>query len=211
MTGSGARKDLVVLVPDKNMEAAVRQLLARPESLSTRGIAHDVFVHVERDPGCLLHAHDLLALYSNRYTYALVLLDHEGCGQESRLPKTLEEELVNRLEEAGWKGRAAAILIHPELEAWVWSDSPHVRESLRWPESAEELRARLVSKGLWKEGQDKPHRPKECVEYTLRYARHPRSSALYATLAAQVGLNRCVDPAFAKLKQTLQQWFPLSE
>jgi hypothetical protein len=39
--------------------------------------------------------------------------------------------------------------------------------------------------------------------------RQPRSSSVYRQLSQSVGFNRCTDQAFADLKTTLQQWFPL--
>lgn len=44
------RKDLVVLVPDKNMEASLRGLLSRCAALGLRDVTFDLFVHPERDP-----------------------------------------------------------------------------------------------------------------------------------------------------------------
>ncbi len=52
--------------------------------------------------------------------------------------------------------------------------------------------------------------PKGSMEAVLRAVRRPRSSSIYNELAAQVSLRRCVDPAFNKLKTTLQDWFPAS-
>ncbi|MFB3133348.1 MAG: hypothetical protein ACE10K_12585, partial [Rhodothermales bacterium] len=57
----------------------------------------------------------------------------------------------------------------------------------------------------------KPQRPKEAVEAVLRATDTPRSSSLYRQLAQKVSLNRCDDPAFLKLKSTLQEWFGIRE
>lgn len=202
-----ARKDLVVLVPDKCIEAAIGGLLSRPEALAIRPLRHDIFTHPERDPGCLLRSRDILAPLSSRYTHALVVLDHDGCGRESEPRETLEQAIVECLEER-WSGRAEAVVIAPELEAWVWSDSPHVATQLGWKDGLPSLRTWLSNQGCWDTSLPKPEDSKACVDKTLRQLQKPRSSALYGELAQRVSISRCTDPAFAKFLQTMRTWFP---
>jgi len=76
-------QDLVVLVPDKNMESAVTQLLQRPQALGIRPITFDVFVHIGRDPGCYGKAHDFLRPFAGQYQYALVMFDSDLRGVSS--------------------------------------------------------------------------------------------------------------------------------
>jgi len=45
--------DLIALVADADMEAAVRALLSRPSALGIRSITFDVKRHIQRDAGCL--------------------------------------------------------------------------------------------------------------------------------------------------------------
>lgn len=208
MSADLLRKDLVLLVADKNMEASLRGLLSRFHSPGFRPVAFDLYVHPERDPGCLLRGHDFLRLFVSRYERALVLLDHEGCGREAAERSVLESQLEERLSEAGWRERAAAVVISPELENWVWSDSPHVDRALGWDSSTTPLSNWLREKGLLEAGAAKPAKPKEAVELTLRTARKPRSSAMYLELAKSVGTDRCTDPAFLKLRRCLREWFP---
>jgi hypothetical protein len=202
-------KDLVLLVADKNMEGSLKGILARPAALGLREISFDPYVHPEQDPGCLRRCHTFLQSFTHQYRYALVLLDHEGCGREETDRLELETELEDRLNGAGWEGRAAAVVIAPELEIWVWSDSPHVERVLGWKEAERPLRDWLVERGYLAPGQLKPHRPKEAVEKILRTVRLPRSSSLYNELARKVGLDRCIDPSFAKLRRLLREWFPI--
>ncbi len=132
MTPAGSR-DLIVLVADKNTEFSIRGLLSkRSSALRIRPLVFDIFVHPQRDPGCLRLAHDFLRPHSSRYGHALVVLDRDGCGQEHRKKRTeLEQQIEERLAQSGWStGRAAAVVIEPELEAWVWSQSPHVEAGL---------------------------------------------------------------------------------
>ena len=124
-----ARRDLVVLVADKNIEAVMVGLLGRPQSLGIRAISFDVFVHPRRDPGCLTGADDFLRPFSSAYHYALVLFDHEGCGRELISPEALAGEVKARVEGVGWADRAEAVVLAPELEIWAWTESPHVPRS----------------------------------------------------------------------------------
>jgi hypothetical protein len=202
------RKDLVLLVADKNMEASLKGLLSRFQALGLRQLTFDLYVHPERDPGCLLRAHEFLRPFVNRYERALVLLDHEGCGREAVERSMLELELERRLGEGGWAGRAAAVVISPELENWVWSDSPHIDRALGWDTQTVPLRTWLREKGLLEIEAAKPARPKEAVELVLFTARKPRSSSIYFGLAQLVSTDRCTDPAFLKLRSCLREWYP---
>lgn len=200
------QKDLVILCADKNMEYTLRGILARPAALGLKSFDYDLFVHPEHDPGCLNRGHDFLNLYAQSHAHALLLFDHEGCGRHSELAEILEAEVETRLAPQGWAG-CAAIVITPELENWVWSDSPHVDATLGWEGKTPPLRQWLEQRGDWPAGKIKPPRPKEAVEAALRTARKQRSSALYQDLAGKVSFNRCSDRAFVKLKSSLQAWF----
>jgi hypothetical protein len=208
MSSDLLRKDLILLVADKNMEASLRGLLSRSQSLRFRPVTFDLYVHIERDPGCLLRGHDFLRTFVGRHERALVILDHAGCGREAVERSALESEIEARLGDAGWGDRAAAIVISPELENWVWSDSPHIARALGWGGREVSLKDWLVEKGFLDAGAIKPARPKEAVELVLRTARKPRSSSIYFELAQSVSTDRCTDPAFLKLKSCLRGWFP---
>jgi len=209
MTGAPdlARKDLIVLVADKNMEAVVTGLLGRPQSLGMRPITFDVFVHPRRDPGCLTGADDFLRPFCGAYRYALVLFDHEGCGRESVPAEALADEVKTRLESVGWTDRAEVVVLAPELEVWAWTDSPHVAHALGWAGQMPSLRAWLVEHGYWQPDEAKPRRPKAAFEAVLRQVRKPRSSAIYGDLARSVSLKGHTEPAFLRLTQALQKWF----
>jgi len=198
-------KDLVVLVADSNMKAAVQTLIEkRHKSLGIRQVQADFFVHPERDAGVLLRAHIFLQQFHNEYRYALVMFDHEGCGQENKPAEELEQEAKQRLEQSEWQRRCEVIVLEPELEAWVWSSSPHVPKVLGLTlEQMQQILSRFPQNNF-----GKPERPKEAMEECLRQAKIPRSSSIYAELAETVGLQNCVDPTFVKFRQTLQEWFP---
>jgi hypothetical protein len=122
----------------------------------------------------------------------------------------VERTLRERLERAGWEGRCDAIVLDPEIEAWVWSTSEHVADCLGWAGPPASLREWLVGMGLWEEGAEKPRRPKEAVEAVQRTSQKRRSPRLYGQLAARVSLRPCVDPAFLRFCNVLREWFPPS-
>lgn len=201
--------DLIALVADGNMLAAVRGLMQRRASLHISGtFSFEIRPHPERDPGCRVRSHDFLRPFQNQYRFALVMFDREGCGsQSSRV--SLETECESQLANSGWKDRSAAVVIDPELENWVWTDSPHVSDLLGWINPSTGLRDWLFNSGYLRPDQHKPNNPKDVMEQVLRKVRKPRSSSIYESLARKVGLSACRDPAFAKFRQTLQTWFPL--
>lgn len=207
MANRPERQDLILLVADSNQEHTVKGLLSRPQALGIRKVRFNVARHPERDPGCLLRASEFLRPFRERYHHAMVLLDREGSGREGSLRRELERELEERLT-ADWDDRAAAIVLDPELEIWLWSDSPHVDDVLGWQGRSPDLRSFLVERSLLAAGESKPSRPKEALEKVLRSVRKPRSSALYKQLAERVSFKRCVDPAFQRFCKTLQGWYP---
>jgi hypothetical protein len=213
LSAAGAQRDLVVLVADKNMEAGFKALLERHRSFGIRPITADTFVHPERDPGCFRKAHDFLRPLTAQFAHALVAFDRQGCGHDTASALELESAVEGRLSSGGWDARGAAVVLDPEFEIWVWSDSPAVDRALGWAGRLPDLRT-------WLAGHDpawlglvqgprrgKPARPKEALEEALHLAQKPRSSARYAELARHVGLERCTDRAFLKLRAVLAAWF----
>jgi hypothetical protein len=200
-------KDLILLVADKDMEKTLQELLSRPQSLGLREISWNLYVHPGHDPACRGTSHEFLRPFVRMYSHALVLFDRHGCGQEGLDRAALEQQVEARLFGAGWGERAAAVVIDPELEAWVWSDSPHVAMALGWKDREGSLKELLKEKGWLPEGRIKPTQPKEAVKEALRIARQPPSSAIYQQLAQRVSFDRCVDASFLKLRQVLSLWF----
>lgn len=200
-------KDLVVLAADKQIEFAVRGLLHRKATLGIQNLSFDVFVHPHHDPGCLTHAHEFLRPFSARYARALVMLDRFGSGRHESVCEDLEKEIEGGLCGTGWGNRAAAIVLDPELEIWVWSNSPHVDRILGWEGRIPNLKAWLREQGFLLPGHVKPQRPKEAMEEALKIVKKPRSSAIYRDLAESVSLTGCADRAFIKFKQLLASWF----
>ena len=122
----------------------------------------------------------------------------------------IEADVEHRLCGAGWSNRCAAVVIDPELEAWIWSASPHVDNELGWHGRDPELRTWLAKQQFIQPGAVKPNDPKTAMREALRIAQKPLSSRIFSKLAETVGLSRCQDRAFMKLKMVLSDWFPLA-
>ena len=110
------RRDLVVLAADKDLEHALRGLLSRHESLPIRQIVFDIFVHPEHDAACARRGVSFLSPLSQRYRYALLIMDHEGSGREKISADDLQEALNQEFRVSAWGERGKAIVLDPELE-----------------------------------------------------------------------------------------------
>ncbi len=201
--------DLVALVADADMQNTLKTLLAqRAPALGIRsGLRYRTLRHPQRDPGVVHQAAAFLRPYLGRAQHALVMLDWEGSGAENRFadPEGLEADLETALARNGWpREQAAAIVIQPELEVWTWASLQHLAQVIALPRAA----VRAVLAQVERDEHGKPLRPKETLGKLLRAARHPHSPALFVKLAQRVGLQRCQDRAFHKLRATLQRWFP---
>jgi hypothetical protein len=202
-------RDLIVLCADQDARLGMQALLTRHSQLGFRKLDFRAVKHNNRDNGVFQDTHNFLRPECIAFSYALAICDFEGCGREKRLPREEIEILIEqRLQSNGRKGRAAAIVIAPELEAWVWNDWRALAEQVAWLGGEASLRNWLTDRGLIKADQVKPDRPKESLERVLRQTNKSLSSALFAALGSMADTTSCTDPAFAKLVSQLQQWFP---
>ena len=186
----------------------MKALLGRHRCLGIRQLDFDTYVHPHHDPGCFREAHNFLRPMRGEYHHALVLFDASWEGAPSQDPTSLEQAVRERLRQADMGVWADVVVIAPELEVWVWSDSPHVDEALGWAGRVPGLRRRLAEEDLWPDGMTKPPDPKRAVEWALWYAKVARESRVYAKLASTVGVERCADAAFQRLRNRLMSWFP---
>jgi len=208
-------RDCLFLVADKNMEGVLKGFLSKPDFHLALGCASFVFdpkqdlvvAHGQNDPGLYTRANALLQPFVHTHKHAVVIVDAawEGSPGYEAILQRVREHIIN----AGWDdGAGCAVVIVPELENWVWQDSPQVCTHLGYSGCFQQLRTELESLGFWNTGEPKPHQPKEAVEQTLKQARKPRSSAIYQSLAAQVSLKRCTDSALNSLLESVRRWFP---
>ncbi len=202
-----AMKDLIVLVADLDMKNALTALLSRPKSLETRPFTFECSSHTGKDSGVRQHCVEFLRLFIQTHHRALFFFDYQGCGREDTSKQVVEEQLKASLERNGWTDRAEVIVLVPELEAWFWSQSPHVAEVLGWGAS-DDLRAFLIEKTWLNEGDVKPQKPKEAMEAALRWVKKPRSAHYFKELGEKASLRGCQDPSFNQLLTVLRQWFP---
>ena len=138
----------------------------------------------------------------------LLMFDHEGSGKEKIERNSLQNDLNSKLSQSGGEDRARAIVLEPELEVWIWSDSSQVDRVLGWQDKESKLRPWLIQREWLKEGATKPSRPKEALGATLREACKSRSASLYKRLAETVCVRRCTDVAFIEFCAILRKWFP---
>jgi hypothetical protein len=146
----------------------------------------------------------------NEYRYALVIFDREGSGREQLTALQIANKVRTQLEQNGWDDRAAVVVIDPELEAWVWSDSPHVDRILGWDGRIPPLRTWLVDSGHTLTVKGVPVRPKEALQAALQESKLRHSSAIFDQLGRSVSLDRCGDKSFRRLCVALRTWFPAS-
>ena len=201
-------RSLVVLAADKHIKACLDTLLERRRmALAIDDLTFDVYRHPESDAGCRGKAVEFLRPFMAQYEYALVVFDWHGCGS-GRSPAQIQTTVENDLARNGWKGRSKAIVIDPEVEAWVWASSDGVARTLGWTDGIDRLRRWLETEGLWAAGKTKPDDPKKAMRRALYRRRKAPSSALFSALAAAVDFKGCEDPAFRELGLTLRMWFP---
>ena len=209
------KRDLFVVVADLDAENAIKMLLTERQealgiSLDFSPDANDLLRYYGRDSGCYRDMENLMRTPLKTHRHAIICFDLHGSGANDKKRDSIEKDVEDRLCKIGWAEKdAAAIVIDPELEAWVWADSREVAETLGWAGNMEALRRYLASKDLWNAEQAKPFDPKKAMKQAIREKGKGGGTApLFAKLAKKVGLGSCVDPAFNKLKNALQLWFP---
>jgi hypothetical protein len=209
-------RDLLVYVADGNMAEAVGGLLDRDQAHVVIGCAPFTFdsrtdikvAKGQNDPGVYTRADALMQPFAEEYAHAVVIMDEEWEGSPGAA--TIEKRLLTHLTSAGWPpDRALALVVSPEADVWLWSDSPHTAIALGWT-SWDDLRPALEQRGLLDPDQSKPSRPKEAAEWALGRGpkRIPRSSKLYREVSGKVSVKRCKDNALAAFIKQLRTWFP---
>ena len=191
----------------------------------------DIRVHPERDPGVWKDPQTILFAERHSYEKCLIILDEawEGAPPPERIVADVERLVVN---EAKWdRGRFEVILIRPELEVWIWQRNPHVVEAFGYTGTDEQLWAFLEQQSLrldsdkrrhrflpanalaglppaWPRKDPKPENPKGLVEALSWQCQSGPASGVFNEIGSTISVRGCVDPAFRKLRRTLQEWFP---
>lgn len=200
-------KDLIILAACSQIEHSVSGILSRPHRLQIRQVSHDIFVHFHFDSGCYREAHEFLRSQRDRYRHSLVVFDYKDCGHCGKTIEQVEGEIEVRLTSSGWDDRSRAVAISPELEAWVWSDSPVVDQACGWSGRIPSLRQWIRENGFDCDESGKPFQPKEAFDSALKRVGKTRSSAIFREIASKISFQRCVDRSFTKLLACLRTWF----
>lgn len=211
-------KDLIAVVSDVALFQVVHTLLEeRRPSLHIREVQYEIRNDPLHDASPVQNAAEFLRGYLRTHHRALVMRDLAGSGWEPRGARELENALTGVLVANGWTpDRVAAIVIEPEVEAWLRLGSLHVRSlaqqrARRNLDSAVQAfaeQARRVVERTGGESRGKPAQPKEAFEGLLEHFGIPRSSALYRELAKRESLEGCRVPSFLRFVDTLRGWFP---
>jgi len=161
----------------------------------------------QNDPGLFLRAAELLSPRLRQYRHAVVMLDAEwkGAPPADEQRKCVEADLRR----GGWPETSiAAVIVEPEVDAWLWTGKIHTSRALNW-ESYEELERFLVERRMIEPGEQKPGRPKEAAELALREKGKPRSAAIYRQVAGHASIERnCNEPGLRYLVENMRRWFP---
>jgi hypothetical protein len=208
--------DLLFLVADSNMKEALGGFLDRQavhQIIGCRPIDFDARRDIkvakgQNDPGLYTRARELLGPLAKEYRHAVVVIDEEWDGSPGA--EAIKRQLDAQLASVGFAPpEGLSLVVQPEVDNWLWSDSPHSAKALGWA-SWDELRPALLGKGWLAEGEAKPARPKEAAEWALRNGagKAKRSAALYRKVAGSVSVQRCADPAVETLLDALRAWFP---
>jgi hypothetical protein len=207
------KRDCMFFVADLNMLAAFKGFLCREQFHQSIGCAafsfdpkkdirHAEFVNDN------LHtqAGELVRGYQTTHKRIVVVQDcaFEGSPGQARIESNLSRQLVA----AGWeRDDFLTIAIAPELEQWLWQDSPHVETALKH-KAPPSLKQMLINAGHWEEGAPKPADPKAAMEWVTNRNRVIRSGATYGKITSKVSVKTCTDAAFLRLVAQLLAWFP---
>lgn len=202
------KKDLIILAADSTARIMLEQLIVRfPNALGVRPFSCEILVHPKRDPGCYNFGVDDLTEYEKHFKHCILIFDHEGCGFEHKTPLEIEAELERQLTIRGWSNRNAVIVIEPELENWVWTNSIHTATAMGW-EDLTSLNEWLVERRWLQPDAAKPRRPKEAMQAAVKQKlRTQIASSTFATIAQKASFKSCTSPSFLKFKSTITTWF----
>jgi hypothetical protein len=216
--------ELVAVVADLDAENMVRGILTRHQALGIRPIRNPKVQRMisTHDAGCYKDVHHLTRQFIDKGEYLIVLFDRHGSGAKDSAAQTIEQDVQGRLDAVGWRGRSAVVVFDPELEVWLWTDSPHTAKVMGWSNVGELRRwlqdPKIVARNdhvvpsgspVWPSMSPKPADPKEAYLLALREKRQARSAAHFEDIARKANFKGCRDAAFNRFSAVLQRWFPL--
>lgn len=210
---------LAILVPDGAYPLVLSSfLLSRTHSLGLRRVEIEIVKDAFRDSS--REAVELLRPFQRTCSHALIIRDLHGSGWEDKGADVLEMELRDQMLVSGWTiEQCAAVVVEPEIEAWLRFDSSHFHQLIRnrarkrveWDQLLlQPLINELITKRGGTNEQGKPMNPKEAFEDLLSTFGIQRSNALYGHLASVESLKGCSVPSFNRLIEILCVWFPMN-
>lgn len=209
------KRPLLFLLADKDLQEACRGcFLERKDWARSFGCRHvaiedkDLVVPAgQKDPGLFSHAAALARPFLRTHRHLVVLLDSAWDG--SRGAQQIEKRITRELVKNGrGQHNVAGIAIKPEPEAWLWSDRNAIFQALS-NELDPNRRVSLRSLLQAAEGKEEQVRdPKDELDKLRERLRIPASSAQFQRFAKVARIERCGDPAFARLRESLRRWFP---
>lgn len=161
----------------------------------------------QNDPGVYTRAAELLRPFAGEYRHIVLIVDEEWDGSPGA--DEIRTRLQAHLAAVGWTDTGLALVVRPEADIWLWTDTDHTAQALGWP-GWSELSQALRAENWLQEESIKPERPKEAAEWALKHGVEniKRSSALYRRVTSKVAVSRCTDDSVEALIATLQTWFP---
>jgi hypothetical protein len=185
-------RDLVVLCADAMWTATLEAILYRHESLGLRRPLDADVRHIpgESDGGARTRGAKILRYERPRFSHALLVFDHDGCG-DLRLPEQIQAEIDHELS-ADWAGNAKSIVVAPEVEAWIVGGHKHFSH-IRGLERAP-VREWLAEKHHWPKGIDKPADPKGALSALFSTYGAKLSSANYRRIMSHASLSSDAAP-----------------
>jgi Domain of unknown function (DUF4276) len=212
-------RDCIFLVADSHMEAAFNGFLTRQQfhlSLGTGVFEFDpnqdmIQATGKNDPGVYGSAHQYLSFYQKSHRYAVIALDKQWDGSPG--VEKIEQTIAHNMQISGWEtDRFVVIVIDPELESWILQDSSMLIQLFKLDVGGDTSpKSWLVKQNAWEVAEPKATDPKTALEKLLKQSTAQKisiSAANYKKITSAITVRHCIDPAFHKLKSTLQTWFP---
>jgi len=208
-------RDLLFYVADGNMKEAIRGFMGRgglAQRVGCGTITFDARLDIkvakgQNDPGVFTRGDELLRPFSGEYRHVVVIVDEEWEGSPGA--SAIHTRLHAHLRAEGWGATGLALVVRPEADIWLWTDTDHTANALGWANWTQ-LSAALREGSWLNDDAIKPERPKEAAEWALKTGPEyiKRSSALYRRVTSRVSASRCTDSAVETLLETLRVWFP---
>ena len=208
-------RDLVVITADADMQAVMKAVLNRPQSLGIRRVDHEVRRHDGRDSGLFHAGPEASRSLKGRFRYLLLLWDFHGSGQEHRAGATAEstaDNVQSRLDAVTWKEISLATAMNPELEEWLWHNPVSVGKWLGQSGDTQ-LEAWMNDYSRQQEitvDAATRCRPKELLEFVCRkrWRRSPRVQDFDRIATAASLADWQNSPTFKSVVERLRIWFP---